>query len=100
MSIQKQKVLRFIPIVNFFVCVFSWLKMYRVKNIKQADFLRAMLIMFLVMLLLTLPRIILSVVFKNDMLDSIVFYISLYFYLFGISAVAVADQEHHMNQSQ
>jgi len=92
MSIKTQKILRFIPIVNF-VTMFAWINLCFKKSVKQFDYIKNLIKMFLLIILITAVRIVCSFVFKNEMLDSIIMYISIYFYLLSMSFVSVKAQE-------
>lgn len=94
MTIEKQKILRFIPVVQL-LTVFFWLKNYLTKQLPWSNFGKTLLKIFAVLLLIHVPRMILHFIFKNDLLDNILYYISLYPTFFGISTTVVADQELH-----
>ena len=51
--------------------------------------------MFGFLLAMNIPRILLHFIFKSDLLDNIIFYISIYPYFWGLATLAVADQEQH-----
>lgn len=91
---EKQNVLKYVPIIQL-ITVFYWLKGYISNHLKWGEFAKTFLLMFFVMILIHIPRMILSFVFSNEMLNEIIYYISLYPTFFGISLVAVADQKKH-----
>ncbi len=92
MSMETQKILRFIPIINM-ITMFCWIGLCFKKSIRQLDYFKSLLKMFAYLLLITVVRIAISFIFKNEFLDQIVFYISIYFYFFSISWVSVQAQE-------
>ena len=94
MTLKKQKFLRFVPIVQL-LTVFFWLKNYLTKKLPWSTFGKSLLKIFAVLLLIHIPRMILHFIFKNGVLDNILYYISLYPTFFGISTIVVADQEFH-----
>lgn len=64
---------------------------------RQSDYIKSLLKMFAYLLLITFIRIAISRIFKNDILDQIVFYISIYFYFFSVSWVSVQAEEKMMS---
>lgn len=94
MTLKKQKILKFIPIIQL-ITVFYWLKYYLTKKIPWSDFAKALLKIFAVLLFIHIPRMILHFVFANDILDNVLYYVSLYPTFLGIAAVVVADQDRH-----
>ena len=96
MTLKTQKIIMYIPIVQI-ITFFCWLMYYYKKNLKKSDFFKTLFLIIGWVVVITIPRIILNAIFKNETLDNIVFYIFLYPTLFGISYIAVADQEKHEN---
>ena len=94
MTLKKQKILKFIPIIQL-ITVFYWLKCYLTNKIPWSDFAKALLKIFAVILFIHIPRMILHFVFVNDILDNVFYYVSLYPTFFGIATVVVADQDQH-----
>lgn len=97
-DLKKQKKIKFIPIVQI-VTVFCWIGFCGRNNVKQSEFFKYALMMAGFMLLTAIPRMILNFIFHNDMLDSILFYISIYPTFLGFSWIAVAAQEKHNTNS-
>ena len=91
-NLKKQKVLKYIPFIQF-ITVFCWIGCYRKHNVKLIEFFKYGLIIIAFMLLINLPRMILHFIFHSDLLDSIVFYISIYPTFFGIASIAIFAQE-------
>ena len=81
MTLKKQKILKFIPIIQL-ITVFFWLKYYLTAKKPWSDFAKALLKIFAVLLFIHIPRMILH-------------FVSLYPTFFGIAAVVVADQCQH-----
>lgn len=77
MKLYYQKIIRFIPLVQF-LTVFCWIKMYRTNNLKFRDWIKAFLKMIVIILIINVPRIILHFIFDSETLDIIAFYITLY----------------------
>lgn len=98
LAIKTQKIIRFIPIVNI-LTVFCWIKMYMNNGFKCTDFLKSLLKIFLIIILINVPRMASHFLFKNETLDQILYWVSVYFSFFGMSVVAVADQEKYLNKS-
>ena len=99
MSIKSQKILRFIPIVNI-LTMFAWIRVCSVKSIKPFDFLIELLKMFSLFFIITIIRIACSFIFKNEQLDHIVLYISIYFYFLSMAWISVRAQEKILLKSQ
>lgn len=97
MTIKKQKIIRFIPIIQF-ITVFCWLKYYVTKHVKWSNFAKTLFKMFVIVILIHLPRLILHFIFTNEVLDNILYYLSLYPAFFAIATMSVADQELCENQ--
>lgn len=98
MTIKKQKIIKFIPIIQF-ITMFFWIKYYQKNNIKYNDFFKTMLKMFAFLLVMNIPRMLLHFIFKSDLLDNIIFYICIYPYFLGLASLAVDDQEQHEKNS-
>ena len=91
-SLKKQHVIKFIPIIQF-ITVFCWINCFRKNNVKYGEFLKYALLMILFLLLINIPRIILHFIFSNDMLDNIMFYVSIYPSFLSVSLMAVTAQK-------
>ena len=92
MSIQTQKILRFIPIVNF-VTVFFMLGAYARIPLIGSGWCKTLFKLFGVTILTNLPRIICFYAIGNETLDRVLFYITGYLMLFGLAWIAVDTQE-------
>ena len=91
-NLKKQKILKYIPFIQF-ITVFCWIGCYRKHNVKSNEFFRYGFMMIAFMLLINIPRMILHFIFHCDLLDSVVFYISIYPTFFGVASIAVVAQE-------
>lgn len=94
MTLKKQKIIQYIPIIQF-TTVFCWIGYYRRNNFRYGDFFKALIKMIIFLFVLNVPRILLHFIFKNNLLDNVTFYISIYPSFWGIAAMAVNDQEQH-----
>ena len=96
MNVKKQKIIRFIPIVQL-LTMFFWIKSYMTNNLKYLDFFKAFFRAFLVVFLVNLPRMIIHLIFVDNVaLNNILYYVSIYPTFLGMSFVFVADQEKHL----
>ncbi len=101
MSIKHQKVIRFVPFLNFFVTVFSLIRAYRNNDqAKLVDVFKFVFIGFIAVILVNLPQIILSNIFANTALEWIFTYLSAYITLLVISSLAIFQQEKYIANSQ
>lgn len=92
MSIKTQKKLKYIPIANFII-MFVWISVYFKYRTKMTDFLKNLFKIFGGLLLVNLPRIILSFIGCSDFILSVLYWISLYFSLFLIAHISIKDEE-------
>lgn len=99
MSIKSQKILRFIPVVNI-LTMFAWIRICSIKSIKPFDFVKELAKMFLLFFIITAMRMACSLVFKNEMLDHILLYVSIYFYFLSMSWISVRSQEKILSKSE
>ena len=92
MLMKIQKILMFIPVINI-ITVFIWIFMsFKYKETAKSNYATSFK-MALAAILVNIPRMILSLVFKNDTLDMIAFWVSAYILFFLISLIAVKAQE-------
>lgn len=100
MSINTQRKLLFIPIINI-ISMFQWIKLCSIKSIRPLDFIKELLKMFLLFIVITVVRIIFSFAFDNELFNKIVTYISIYFYCFIMSWTSIRAQEKiYLNEHQ
>ena len=94
MALKKQKFIKYIPIIQF-ITVFCLIGYYRKNNLDHGDFFKTLLKMVVFLLIINIPRMILHFIFKSDVLDTIIFYISIYPCFLGVATIAVSEQEQH-----
>lgn len=93
-DIKKAKDFKIHPDNSAYNCIFLVEILFNRKK-PWSDFAKALLKIFAVLLFIHIPRMILHFVFENDILDNVLYYVSLYPTFFGIAAVVVADQCQH-----
>ena len=94
MTLKKQKIIRYIPIIQF-ITIFCWIGYYRKNNLKHSNFFKTGLKMIAFLSIVNIPRMLLHFIFKNDLLDNVFFYLSIYPCFWGVATMAVFDQEQH-----
>ena len=92
MSIKSQKIINFIPIINIAI-MFVWISFYFKNVMKMKRFLKNVLIIFLGMIIVNIPRIVLNNFIQSDIIQIIVYCVSIYLTLFVIARIAIWDQE-------
>ena len=92
MSIKIQKILRFIPIINF-ITVFLWLRLCMVKAMKPNQYFKKLGLLFLLVILITVVRIVLDKVFNNEIVTAISTWVGIYLYFLSMAWVSVKAQE-------
>ena len=93
MKISIQKKLMFIPYINLFL-VFVWLYYYINKSNKDNSvFIKKILLGGLLALVINIPRIVLSFVIENNVVNSILLHLSAYASSIVICSIAIKDQE-------
>lgn len=98
MSIKFQKIIRFVPFVNFFVTGFSLIKVYRRSQKSQVmDIFKFGFLMFISMILVNIPQMILQYFVENEAFNLFLSLISAYVTLFVISSIAIMQQEKYMS---
>lgn len=94
MSIKFQKIIRFVPGVNFFVTGFSLIKVHRgSRKSRVFDMFKFALVTFVSMFLVNIPQMILQHFVKSAGINLFLSLISAYFTLFVISSIAIFEQE-------
>lgn len=92
MSIKTQKKLRFIPILNL-LTIFAWGKLCFEKSITISWFMKNLLKIFAMLFVITAIRTAPSFIFKNETLDMVIAYVSIYLCFLSISWISVKAQE-------
>lgn len=95
MSIEKQKELLFIPIVNLVSCIF-FLKMISEKNITSFYVFKLLFKVFLVVIVITILEIAIGDVFSQIWIKNLVSLISSYLSSLFIAYTAIKEQEKYL----
>ena len=91
MSIETQKKIKYIPIINFII-MFIWMNKYFQYKTKITSYLRTLLKMFGGLLLMHIPRMILFYLGTPDIILSVLIWISVYFFFFWIAHAAIKEE--------
>lgn len=97
MSIKIQKVIKFIPIINF-ITVFLWLRSYAHNAFRIRDFMKKIFIIFALLIIISIPQILCSKFIHNAIVSGIFTFIGVYLYFLAIAWVAVSAQEEMLNK--
>ena len=92
MSIKTQKIIRFIPIINF-ITVFLWIGCVMHNSVRIRDFFKDFLTVFVGMLAVTLIRFAFIQIFENEILNTVTTFLHIYLCFFIFSCVTVRAQE-------
>ena len=92
MPIKVQKIIRFIPIVNFYI-FFVWIRFYFKHGCSQFRFLKNNSKMILAMIVICIPFMIVSFMGYRNAFQIILSYISFYFTILVSDTIAIRDQE-------
>ena len=99
MSIKFQKIIRFVPFLNFFVTGFSMLKVYRNNNARITVKIKLVFEVVISMFLVNIPQMILQHFTKNTVFNLIISLISTYITLFVISSIFIWHQEKYISNN-
>ena len=101
MSIKFQKIIRFVPLVNFFVIGFCLVKVYLSSpKTRVVEIFKFTLVEFVSMILVNIPQMILQHFVKNEVFNLFMSLISVYVTLFVISSIAILQQEKYISNSK
>ena len=101
MSIKYQKIVRFVPFLNFFVTYFSLIKAYRRSNqVRVANTFKIVVAMVISALLVNIPQMILQHFVKGEVFNLFLSLISAYVTLFVLSSIAIMQQEKYTNENK
>ena len=93
-----QKVIRFVPFVNFFVTGFSFIKVYRgSQKARVVDIFKFGFLSFVSIFLVNIPQMILPYFIRNEAFNLFLSLFSTYVTLFVISSIAIMQQEKYMS---
>lgn len=97
MSIKFQKIIRFVPFLNFFITGFSLIKVYRSsQESRVVDIFKFGFITFVSIILVNIPQMILQHFVRSEAFNSFLSLISGYVTLFVISSIAIMQQEKYI----
>jgi hypothetical protein len=100
MSIKFQKIIRFVPFVNFFVTGFSLIKVYRSSQKSQiVNIFKFGFVSFISMIVVNIPQMILQHFVKGEVFNLFLSLISAYVTLFVISSIAILQQEKYISNN-
>lgn len=99
MNIKTQKIIMFIPLVNF-VVVFCWIAAYAKYPTTISRFLKKLCLIFSVIIILNIPRIFIYKFFDNGMVLSIIALIFAYIYILLWDIIAIKDEEDIIKASE
>jgi len=92
MSIKKQRIILFIPILNL-LNAFFWIYACSKYNVGIFQFIKRVAFVFLLLFVVSIPEIIIDNICEISIICSIADFVFLYLRLFLISLVAVKHQE-------
>lgn len=93
MSIKTQKNIKYIPIVNFVVIMFCWIKAYAKYSTSVWRVFKPILKVFFVMIIVNIPRFVIEETAISSLSYWVLYYGSLFVMLFVISCILIKDQE-------
>lgn len=99
MSIKVQKVIKYIPVVNF-VVVFFWIKSYAKYSTSVWRIFKPLIKIFFAVTIVNIPRLILAHTLEATVVYWILYYATLYVTLFIIAHITISDQEKLIQESQ
>ena len=100
MSIKFQKIIRFVPFVNFFVTGFSLVKAFQdSQNSRVVDIFKFVFVTFVSIILVNIPQMILQHFVRSEFLNLFLSLISSYVTLFVISSLAIMQQEKYISNN-
>ena len=91
MSIEKQKILRFIPVINFITAAF-WVDLVMKNKIPMTAIFRPLIKSMICVVVFLIPRIILDRMLDDVLINTIVFYVATYLTDLAIAFIFVDDQ--------
>ena len=99
MSIKNQKIIRFIPCVNFLVISIQWLKMYHKQNLPKKRMFSKLAIIFALFVAIMIPEFVLDSIFDIQWLEYIINFVVSCLCMYIFSTVAIYDQEQFMKET-
>ena len=92
MSLKIQKKLRFIPVINL-ISLFCYGKLTWRVSVKMSDHISTIFKMFGILILINFPRLLLLDVCKNEMVNTVILWVSAYLSSLTVSLVSIEGQE-------
>ena len=91
MSIKMQKIISFIPVVNFITVAF-WVDLVMKNKIPMIAIFRPLIKSMICVVVFLIPRIILDRMLDDVLINTIVFYVAIYLTNLAIAFIFVDDQ--------
>ena len=91
MSIKMQKIISFIPVVNFITAAF-WVDLVMKNKIPMIAIFRPLIKSMICVVVFLIPRIILDRMLDDVLINTIVFYVAIYLTNLAIAFIFVDDQ--------
>lgn len=91
MTIKAKKILLFIPLANIIV-FFHWIFLYIKNDWPKKTFYIRLIQMLLIVLLMNIPRIIISKTTTSEIILSLTFYLTVYIIPILIGYIAIKDE--------
>lgn len=89
MKREKVEILKYIPIVNIFVLIYLIIYIFSKNKIDTKKFLSYLIKTFILIIIITIPRIVINRVFNNETLDLIIFYIYIWIYFIVFNLIVL-----------
>ena len=93
MTIYVKKIISLIPFVNVIVIPVLWFRWYFKNPIPKQRFFKAVFKIFLIGILITIPRIVIYKIFGDGLVDTVATYVGILLTMFFICFVMVKDEE-------
>lgn len=91
MSIEKQKIIRFIPMVNLITVAF-WIELVLKQKLPVNYIMKPIIKVFISIIVILIPRIIIAKTVDSHLIDMIAFYVSAYLMSLVMAFVFVGEQ--------
>ena len=88
-----KKIICFIPFIDILIIPFMWFRLYYTKPVPRKKFFECMLKNFIVLIIIAIPRIVISRIFGPGTIDNITNYIAIILLMFFISFFMVKNEE-------
>jgi hypothetical protein len=98
MTIQSKKIISFFPLVNIIVIIL-WIRFYSRNGLSHVHFFKNLIKIFLVLVLLHIPRIILRFVGVSDTIQQILAFASFYLTFVTWAFLAIRDEKKYLYEN-